>query len=119
MKGLPSLGLLALCLVWGLQASSAGQTQQAQPTPPTEQTENPRKIAIRINPPYPALARTMNLTGKVRLQAVVLGNGKVKSLEVLGGNPVLVQSAQTAVRGWRWEKLDRETTELVEVNFMP
>jgi len=43
----------------------------------------------------------------------------VKSMQVKGGSPLLGQSAQNAVRGWKWEKGDHETTELVECYFSP
>jgi len=78
-----------------------------------------RKVVSRIEPAYPRLARDLNLRGTVRLEVSVTGNGTVKSIDVKGGSPVLAQSAQTAVRAWRWEKSDHETTELVEINFNP
>jgi len=43
----------------------------------------------------------------------------VKSIQVVGGNPLLIQSAQNAVRDWKWEKAEHETTELVEFRFHP
>lgn|SRR5512141_308458 len=78
-----------------------------------------RKVISKVSPSYPALARSINLTGSVKLEAVVAPNGSVKSIQVVGGNPVLAQSAEVAVRGWKWEKSDHETTERVEVNFNP
>jgi hypothetical protein len=33
------------------------------------------------------------------------------------GNPLLIQSAQNALSKWKWEKADRESTELVEFHF--
>jgi TonB family protein len=68
---------------------------------------------------YPQLARTMSLKGTVRLEALVLPNGTVKSVQVKGGNPLLVQSAQNAIREWKWVKAEHETTELVEFKFQP
>jgi TonB family protein len=78
-----------------------------------------RKVVSKALPAYPSIARTMNLTGTVKLEAVVSTNGAVKSVQVLGGNPVFAQSAESAVRGWKWEKSDHETTERVEVRFNP
>ena len=85
----------------------------------TDQTDSNRKVINRVVPVYPRLAREMNLTGTVRLEVLVGGNGTAKSIAVKGGSPVLVQSAEDAVRSWRWEKLEHETTELVEFNFKP
>jgi len=65
------------------------------------------------------LARTMNLSGTVKLEATVAPNGSVKSVDIKGGNPLLAQSAQSTVRDWKWEKADHETTELLEIRFTP
>ena len=68
---------------------------------------------------YPQMARSLNLSGAVKLEVLVQSSGNVKSMQVKGGNPVLVQSAQTAVRGWKWEKTDHDSTEVVEIHFNP
>ena len=78
-----------------------------------------RKVVSKVPPSYPGIARSINLTGSVKLEAVVAPNGVVKSVQVLGGNPIFVESAQSAVRGWKWEKSDHETTERVEIRFNP
>jgi hypothetical protein len=44
---------------------------------------------------------------------------EVESVQVVGGNPVLAKSAQSAVRAWRWENGEHDTTERVEVQFHP
>ena len=85
----------------------------------SDQTNNTRKVINKVLPAYPRLAREMNLSGTVRLEVLVGGGGTAKSIEVKGGSPVLVQSAQDALRYWRWDKSDHETTELVEFNFKP
>lgn len=105
------LALLLLTFSFGSSSRSAC----AQ----TDQTNSNRKVINRVLPAYPRLAREVNLTGTVRLAVLVGGNGTVKSVEVKGGSPVLVQSAEYALRSWRWEKSDHETTELVEFNFKP
>jgi TonB family C-terminal domain len=84
-----------------------------------QQIEGTRKVATRVVPTYPLTARNMNLVGTVKLEALVLANGRVKSVQVKGGNPLLVQSAESAVREWKWEKGEHDTTELVEFNFRP
>ena len=61
----------------------------------------------------------MKLSGTVKLDVLVEPAGNVKSVQVKGGNPVLAQSAQNAVRGWKWERADHETTEHVEFYFNP
>jgi TonB family protein len=76
-----------------------------------------RKIASRVAPTYPELAKKMHIRGIVRLEAVVRTNGSVKSTRVLGGNPVLVASAVEAVEKWKFEPTQNETTEVVQVTF--
>ncbi len=53
------------------------------------------------------------------MEAVVASNGVVKTVEVKGGHPVLVQSAMDAVRQWKWEPTSHESRELIEVRFDP
>lgn len=88
-------------------------------TAQTVQSESSRKVINKILPNYPQIARTMNLTGVVKLEAVVTAEGKLKAVQVKGGSPLLAQSAQSALRGWKWEKLDHESTEVYEFKFMP
>lgn len=87
---------------------------RAQETP-----ESTRKIVNRVVPTYPEMARTMNLKGNVKVEAVVAPSGAVKSVEIKGGHPVLAKSAENAVSKWKWESAARETRELVEIKFNP
>ena len=61
----------------------------------------------------------MALAGIVRVEAVVSAEGCVKTVDVKGGHPVLVQAAVSAVSKWRWEPASRESRESVEVKFSP
>jgi TonB family protein len=82
-------------------------------------TEANRKVVNKVIPQYPALARAMKIQGSVRVDVLVEPSGKVKSIEVKGGHPVLVQSAETALRVWKWEPASHETHETVELKFTP
>lgn len=70
-------------------------------------------------PIYPAMARTINLRGSVRVEAVVATNGSVKLVEIKGGHPLLAQAAENAIRKWKWEPASHETHEPIEVKFDP
>ena len=59
----------------------------------------------------------MHIRGTVKVEAIVRPNGTVKSTRVLGGNPVLVQSAEDAVAKWKFEPAQGETTEVVQLSF--
>ena len=84
-----------------------------------ELTEGTRKILNRVTPQYPEIARTMNLKGSVKAEALVEPNGQVKSVEVKGGHPVLVRAAQNAIYKWKWAPAAHETREPIEVRFDP
>src|SRR6266705_6095011 len=88
-------------------------------TAQTDESTSDRKVVNKVVPSYPAIARSMNLSGTVKLEALVLANGSVKAVQVKGGNPLLAQSAQSAIREWKWEKAEHDTSELVEFNFNP
>jgi TonB family protein len=78
-----------------------------------------RKVAVKVAPEYPALARSMKIQGVVRADVLVAPSGKVTSVEVKGGHPLLAQSAQDALRQWKWEAASHETHETVELHFTP
>jgi TonB family protein len=76
-----------------------------------------RKVTNRVTAVYPELAKKMHIHGAVKVEAIVRPNGTVKSTRVLGGNPVLVDSAQDAVSRWKFEPAQGETTEVVQLVF--
>jgi TonB family protein len=76
-----------------------------------------RKISHRVVPDYPAVARQMDITGKVKLEAVVEPDGQVKSTRAVGGSPLLIQAAATALKKWKFAPGPKETTEIVEFDF--
>jgi TonB family protein len=78
-----------------------------------------RKVLTKVLPNYPELARRMHLQGSVKLEAVVRPDGVVKSTRVIGGNPVLIQAAADALIKWRFEAVQDETTEIVQLTFQP
>jgi periplasmic protein TonB len=74
-------------------------------------------VRSKVVPDYPALARHMNVRGKVKIEAIVSPDGHVISTRVVGGSPLLVNVAADAVKKWRFEPESKETTELVEFDF--
>jgi TonB family protein len=81
--------------------------------------ESKRKVKSRTAPAYPELARRMNVTGKVKIEVVIAGDGHVKSTRVVGGHPLLVQACQDAVKDWKFLSAPEETTQIVECDFHP
>jgi TonB family protein len=109
MKNRTALALLALLPILFVPNSASGQ----------EVTEGSRKLVSKTIPQYPGLARPLKIQGNVRADVLVAPNGKVKSLDVKGGHPLLVQSAEDALRQWKWEPAPHETHEIVELKFTP
>jgi TonB family protein len=84
-----------------------------------ESSGGSRKVLVQTPAVYPTLAHSMNIRGTVKLQAQVAPNGSVKKIDVLGGHPLLTQSAVTAVGHWKFEPAPHETKEAVEIKFDP
>ncbi len=101
--------LIALAL-----ASMTGVVTAQKPAAPPE---SGRKVTTRVAPVYPDLAKRMRIQGTVKVEAVVRPNGSVKSTRVLGGSPVLVEAASDAVKKWKFEPAQSETTEVVQLAF--
>src|SRR5271169_2651865 len=80
-------------------------------------TASKRDVIYRIAPTYPELARRCNLVGEVHLSVAVAADGKVTSVAVTGGNPVLAQAAVESVRNWKFAPAAHSTTEQVELRF--
>ena len=98
-------------LISGCLAVSAG--------PAWGQEEIARKLKTKVAPAYPDLARRMSITGVVRVQITVAANGAVKNAKLVGGHPVLANAALDAVKKWRYEASNEETTGVVEFRFDP
>jgi len=83
------------------------------------QDRSERKVINRIAPVYPELAKRMHVSGVVKLEVVIRANGNVKSTKVVGGNPVLIGPATLAVGKWKFEAAPEETTEVIQLTFVP
>jgi TonB family protein len=78
-----------------------------------------RKIKNRVEPAYPDLARRNNISGSARVELLILPDGRVKDVKVLGGNPVLVQAVVAAVMKWKYEPAAEESTVVIKFDFTP
>ena len=61
------------------------------------------QVVRRVHPTYPKQARLRKLHGMVVLQAIVNKQGKVDSLQLVSGDPLLAQAAADAVKQWRYK----------------
>jgi TonB family protein len=76
-----------------------------------------RKIRTKVVPEYPALAKQLNISGKVRIEATIAADGHVISTRVVGGSPLLVNSGAEALKKWRFEPAPKDTIEVFEFEF--
>jgi TonB family protein len=103
---------LAVVLAGAALLPVSGTAQEA-----TSSSVSKRKVRSSVVPVYPALAREMNVMGKVRIEATISADGRVTGTKVLGGSPLLVNASLDAIQKWRFEPEPKETTETFEFNF--
>jgi len=60
------------------------------------------QLISRIEPQYPIIAIQTKTEGTVRLHAIISRDGRITSLDVVSGHPLLVKAALDAVRQWRY-----------------
>lgn len=105
-----ALILALVCCCFGPAAWA--QSQQSS-------NETARKLVRKVEPRYPDIAKKMNLGGTVKLIAVVAPDGKVTKVEPVGGSPLLVEAAQSAITQWKFAPAGGESKETVELHFTP
>ena len=117
---MPRLGRLLHTTLAFLPSLLIAAASLAAYSPPAYAQDHPeRKVRIKVEPVYPDIARKMKLNGIVRVQVVVSANGNVKETKVIGGHPILVTAAVDAVKKWKFEPANSETTGTLEVKFNP
>jgi TonB family protein len=83
------------------------------------QEKHERKLVYKVTPEYPLDLKRSHIGGVVRLDVIVTPRGTVDNISVLGGNPILVESALRAVKRWKYAAGDSETTVRVNLEFDP
>jgi periplasmic protein TonB len=122
----------------GVLGGIIGAVPSAAPPPPPPVKEAPKAVtpkSIRVGgqvmaaklirqprPVYPPLAKQARVSGTVRFNAVIGKDGTIQNLTLVSGHPLLVPSAQEAVRQWVYQPtlLNGEPVEVVtviDVNF--
>jgi len=61
------------------------------------------KVVTKVQPMYPALAKSARVSGVVHLQALIAKDGTIQELHSLGGPALLIQAAMDAVRQWVYQ----------------
>jgi len=110
-------------------STSESLNRAVLPPPPAPVTHPPRishmmegNLIYRVQPEYPALARSARIQGTVVLSAIISKEGTIENLRVVTGHPMLVLAAIEAVSRWRYRPylLNNEPVEVetrITVNF--
>jgi TonB family protein len=78
-----------------------------------------RKLIIRVEPEYPETLKRLNIGGTVRLLVTIAPKGNVEGVQLLGGNPILGESAIAAVKQWVYATGHSRTAAEVSIPFDP
>ena len=113
MKAKKRLLGLGLAVILGGSLAAAPRTNAQENSAESAK----RKVKTKTVPEYPDLARQMNATGKVKIEATIAADGRVTNTKVVGGSPLLIGAAQDAMRKWRFEPAAKESVEVVEFDF--
>lgn len=84
-----------------------------------QESKTDRKLITRVEPDYPPVLRMRQIGGTVKLEITITSKGNVDGAKVLGGNPILAESAVTAVKKWKYAPADSSTTTTVLLDFNP
>ncbi len=76
-----------------------------------------RKVKTKVAPTYPALAKRMNVEGKVKVEVTITADGRVTDTRIVGGSPVLANAAIDAVKQWKFESAPKNSVEIIEFEF--
>lgn len=76
-----------------------------------------RRLITHVEPDYPETLKRLNIGGTVRLQVTIAARGNVENVVLLGGNPILAESAMFAVRQWIYASGRSRTLAEVSIAF--
>lgn len=107
------VGLGAALILTGMLGMPPSVKSQEEPSQETAK----RRVRSKVAPEYPALARQMNVTGKVKIEAQITADGHVGNTKIIGGSPLLVNAALDALKKWRFEPAPKDTSEVLEFDF--
>jgi len=63
---------------------------------------DPAMLVNRVEPVFPPILKQLHRNGRVELRALIATDGTIRSLQVVSGDPLCVQSALDAVGQWRY-----------------
>jgi len=82
-----------------------------------ESSRGERILLKRVDPEYPKELQHRGIEGTVRLSLTVSARGSVQSVQVVGGNRILAEAAEKAVREWVYSPSAKSGTIEVSIPF--
>lgn len=82
-----------------------------------ESSKRERILLKRVEPEYPKELHQRGIEGTVRLTLTVSPKGSVERVRVKGGNPILTEAAEKAVREWVYSPAATSSTIEVSIPF--
>ena len=102
----------------GAQQAGAAGASQPGAGPVRLGSSNSLSLVKRVEPIYPPIMRTAQMTGQVVLDAVIHADGTIGDVTVLQStNPAFTQSAIAAVKQWRYAPPGFEAILTLTVNY--
>jgi TonB family protein len=112
-KGFRSF-LIACMVALTLCADAGAEFPQSK-----DHSSSDRKVVSRTEPEYPETLKRLYIGGVVRIQVTVDPSGRVVGTELLGGSPILGQSAMKAVKQWKYAPASSTDKLVVPLEFDP
>ena len=106
-------------LLAGLFAVLFSSLAKAEFPQARDHSSSERRVVNRIEPEYPETLKRLYIGGIVRIQVTVDPSGRVASTELLGGSPILGQSAMKAVKQWKYVPAASTEKLVVQLEFDP
>lgn len=112
-------GLALLLALTSPSIHAEDKKQEASDSEEAPATRIPRKLVRKVDPVYPQDLKRRSIGGIVKLDLKITANGKVEKVAIVGGNPILADSAAQAVKQWQYAPASTASSMLLNVEFNP
>jgi len=112
-----ALGLLLTVVAPELRADD--KKQDAPKADEASSNRIPRKLVHKIEPVYPQDLKRRSIGGVVKLDLKISASGNVEKVEIVGGNPILADSAAQAVKKWQYAPAGSSSSMVLNLEFNP
>jgi len=118
----PWLIAVGLGLVLAVIAPELRADEKKQDAPKADEAASnrtPRKLIRKVEPVYPQDLKRRSIGGVVRLDLKISASGNVEKIAIVGGNPILADSAAQAVKKWQYAPAASSSSMLLNLEFNP